>query len=116
MGKKASHKGKGQLLKYKSLGRFYTNKKRKLERHVKEHPEDHTALKSLKESSKHHWVRKKPDNRIWRSAATKDYAHTLRLLGYTAEQIRYECFVKPKEILMGKSNKDKNKVAEEASA
>lgn len=45
--RKKSLKGRGQYLKYKQEGRLEFNKKRKLARHLKRHPGDTTATKSL---------------------------------------------------------------------
>lgn len=51
-GKKVSRKGKGQYASYKALNSFAKNKKRVLERHVKQFPEDAQAKKALAEVGK----------------------------------------------------------------
>lgn len=71
---------KNQYSNYKSQGRYLKNKRAKLERHIKNHPEDvnaQEALKNLKETS----IRKTPNTYKWKSNQIW-YAQKLASLGY----------------------------------
>lgn len=71
---------KNQRAAYKSQMRYVTNKKKKLERHLKKFPDDaqaQEALKNVSESS----IRKTPNSYVWKSQQMK-YAQQLASLGY----------------------------------
>lgn len=71
MTKKATFKGKKQYGTYKSLSKFTINKKRKLERHLKKHPQDAQAVEAKSGIT---YSRKKPINKLgWLSESVKRF-------------------------------------------
>jgi hypothetical protein len=101
VGKKVSNKGKGQHAIYKAQSKFSINKKRKIARHIKQYPEDKQAADVLVNAkSGFIWSRKTPYSRTWkRSKELMAYAHLLRKLGYSGDQIRGECFFRAKKAI-----------------
>lgn len=96
MTKKVSDKGKKGYAKYKAQGRVGINRKRKIARHVKLHPEDVQAVAALAKCGMT-YTRKKPATRTWkRSKQLMQYAETLSSLGYNAQSIKQECFYRKK--------------------
>lgn len=73
--KKLSYKGKKQYPHYKNEGRFAKNKKRKLERHLKKHPNDAVAKKVL-EKGGFEYNRPVPKVRKWHNAVLKKFIET----------------------------------------
>lgn len=65
MAKKKSYKGKKQYGLYQTGSRYSKNKKAKLLRHLKAHPEDAKAKSALESIPA--YSRKKPHSRKWRS-------------------------------------------------
>lgn len=107
MGKKVSSAKTGLLLKYFSLNKGAVNKKRKIEKHLKKFPNDLQAVKTLESGSYNNWARSTPVTRVWKgNRSLKQYAHMLRILGYSGKEIYFECFIKSKM-----SGKDKRAMA-----
>lgn len=81
MAKKSSSKArKDRLTAYKVENRSLKNRTRKLEAHIKRHPNDASGKAALKKGLVV-YGRKNPYSKKW-SPMTIEYAHTLRLLGY----------------------------------
>lgn len=78
MGKKRT--GKNTQATYKAEGRYTKNKKAKLERHMKKHPNDDQAKKAI--SGIKPYSRKAPHNNMVWATGSKLYAEQLSFLGY----------------------------------
>lgn len=79
--RKGEHRSdKEQYAAYKTQGRYLKNKKEKLERHVKNNPDDAQAQEALK-NIKSDTIRKTPNTYKWRSSQIW-YAQQLASLGY----------------------------------
>lgn len=84
-------KVKGQYSMYANQGRYQSNRKRRLQRHLKSHPTDAVAKDAV---GKIKYRRKAPNQRVW-SSGTIEFAHTLRVLGYNGADIRRLVFNRP---------------------
>jgi len=83
--------GKKIQASYKLDNRYMKNKKTKLERHLKRHPEDAQAKKSLGKIPEYR--RKKPFNKVWSSITIK-YAQQLKFIGCNGKEIKQIIFGK----------------------
>lgn len=79
--RKGEHRSdKEQYAAYKTQGRYLKNKKAKLERHIKNNPDDVQAQEALK-NIKSDTIRKTPNTYKWRSSQMW-YAQKIASLGY----------------------------------
>ena len=75
MSSQKSYKGKKQYPAYKANNSFAVNLLKKLERHVKSHPDDKLAEKAHEAASKGvSYRRKVPNLRPWKSRGDREYA------------------------------------------
>lgn len=87
--KKAGSQGdKIRYTRYKAEGRYEKNKKRKVAKHIKNHPNDEAAKNSLKGG--YSYSRKAPKTRtVFYSRPWKDFASTLKKVSSSAKNIDY---------------------------
>lgn len=99
--KKVSKKGKGSFAAYKAEDRIYKNTVRRLERHLKNFPEDAVAkakLDGIKAAKKAPWIRKKPTTKGgWNRArprkdAVMSYEHVMSGLTISEAKIFAEVY------------------------
>lgn len=93
MGKKVSKAGKGTFARYRSTNAYATNKRRKLERHLKAFPTDKTAEKCLKVGLEHgfKYKRETPKTKQW-TKTDKRAVQMWTELGHTGTE--YKDFLK----------------------
>ena len=76
--KQRSDSDRNHFKSYKTNNVFAKNKKKKLERHLKEHPEDDTAKEALKNIPEYR--RKTPKQKVW-TAETRYMAQLFKMAG-----------------------------------
>lgn len=94
---------------YKAGGQFSKNKRAKIERHLKKHPEDKQSQEALKNIPA--YSRKVPKNRIWSDKTKQAYAQQLKELGYKGS--RALVVLKQYGDIMGQSLKRRKKKTRE---
>ncbi|PJF39444.1 MAG: hypothetical protein CUN55_14330 [Phototrophicales bacterium] len=77
--KKISYKGKKQYPAYKNEGRFSKNKKRALMRHLKKHPNDEVAKKTMDKGA-FEYTRSAPKVRKWNNVEMKEFIRIHNML------------------------------------
>lgn len=111
MSKKASYKGKKLFATYKTKGSFIANRKIKIERHLKAHPEDTVAQAAIKApgayrkapESKGGWIKDdvkffygKQNTQVMGRKLSKDIAQINKLCKKVAMVHSYSGVAKPK--------------------
>lgn len=81
--------GKNIQAGYKLENRYMRNKRVKIERHLREHPDDATAKAAL--SNIVEYRRKKPHNSVW-SSVTVNYARQLKMTGVKGKELTKTIF------------------------